>query len=318
MKKISVFDTTISDYNLGNEIIMESIYKNLREIFSNDFFFKLPYMEITSHTVDYIKNSDLIFFGGTNALTSRMEKYKQWGLSLRNFNKIKDVVLMGLGWWQYQEEKTSFYTKILLSHSLSKNYLHAVRDGYTERKLKEMGLENVINTGCPTLWDLTENHCSLVPEKKANCVVTTLTDYKPDKESDSEFLRFLDLNYQHIYFWLQGSGDFDYLNSLKVNLNKLSIVPPVLEKFTQLLKDKEIDYVGTRLHAGIKAIQLKKRSFIISVDNRAKEMGKDFNLPVIDRGDLNALSSLVNGIYKLKIRINQENILRWKKQFIEQ
>ena len=102
MKKIAIFDTTISDYNSGNQIIMESVYKQLREIFPNDFFYKLPYMEITRHTIRYIKESDLIFFGGTNALTGNMERYKQWGVNFLNFWFIKDVILMGVGWWQYQ------------------------------------------------------------------------------------------------------------------------------------------------------------------------------------------------------------------------
>jgi hypothetical protein len=47
MKKIAVFDMTISDYNLGNQIIMDSVNKHLCNIFTNDFL-KLPYMEVQS------------------------------------------------------------------------------------------------------------------------------------------------------------------------------------------------------------------------------------------------------------------------------
>src|SRR5688572_2115439 len=146
MNKISVFDTTISDYNLGNQIIMESVYKHLYEIFPDDFFFKLPYMEITNHTVSYIKRSDYVFFGGTNSLSGQMERYKQWDLNLRKSFIIKDVVLMGIGWWQYQH-KTSWYTRVLLKNVLSEKFFHSARESHTQGKLREIGIENVINTG---------------------------------------------------------------------------------------------------------------------------------------------------------------------------
>jgi len=102
MKKIVVFDTTISDYNLGNQIIMDSVYRHLHNIFPNDFF-KLPYMEVTRHTKRYLEQSDLIFFGGTNMLTGQMERYKQWGVTVSNFYFIRNVILMGVGLWQFRK-----------------------------------------------------------------------------------------------------------------------------------------------------------------------------------------------------------------------
>ena len=50
---------------------------------------------------------------------------------------------------------------------------------------------------------------------------------------------------------------------------------PTLEAFDNLLESEiDLDYIGTRLHAGIRAIQKKRRSIIIGVDNRALEMQK--------------------------------------------
>ena len=45
MKIISVLDTTISDYNLGNQIIMESVNEIINCLFGGDFLFRLQYAE---------------------------------------------------------------------------------------------------------------------------------------------------------------------------------------------------------------------------------------------------------------------------------
>ena len=57
--------------------------------------------------------------------------------------------------------------------------------------------------------------------------------------------------------------------------------------------DKELDYVGTRLHAGVRAMQKGRRSIILSIDNRAREMGKDYNLNVIERNDIYKLEEYI-------------------------
>jgi polysaccharide pyruvyl transferase WcaK-like protein len=313
MKKISIFDTTISDYNLGNQIIMESVYKHLYEIFPEDFFFKLPYMEITKHTISYLKRSDLTFFGGTNSLSGQMERYKQWDLTLRKSYQVRDVILMGIGWWQYQN-KTSWYTRILLKNALSKKYYHSARESHTQAKLQEIGIENVINTGCPTLWDLSPEHCKTVPSQKAKHVMLTLTDYHENVTRDKKIIDVLQANYDTIYYWIQGEGDLDYINRIKGNQN-IVCVRPRLESYDEALKNPEMDYVGTRLHAGIRALQKGRRALIIGIDNRALEMQKDFNLPVLHQDKIEELHQQINATSHLKINLPNENIARWKNQF---
>lgn len=313
MNKISVFDTTISDYNLGNQIIMESVYKHLYEVFPDDFFFKLPYMEITNHTVGYIKRSDYVFFGGTNSLSGQMERYKQWDLNLRKSFAVKDVILMGIGWWQYQG-KTSWYTRFLLRNVLSKEFFHSARESHTQEKLREIGIENVINTGCPTLWDLTPEHCSKIPRVKAKNVLLTLTDYHKNISRDKKILEVLQRNYETIYYWIQGEGDLDYINSIRKNEN-IVLVQPRLEAYDLLLSKPDIDYVGTRLHAGIRALQKFKRALIIGIDNRALEMEKDFNLPVLNQTAIEALEARITGEHALGIDLPQTSIAQWKNQF---
>lgn len=314
MKIVSIFDTTISDYNLGNQIIMDSVYKHLRNMFPNAFFFKLPYMEITRHTIRYIKQSNLIFFGGTNMLTGQMERYKQWGVSVSNFYFIRDVILMGVGWWQYQT-KISFYTKFILNMCLSKKYIHSVRDSYTEKKLRELGFKNVLNTGCPTLWNLTDEHCKKIKRSKAEHVIITFTDYNKNPVRDKRIFDVAVNHYNKVYIFLQGVGDYNIINELNIKGCNVEIIPPNLDKYDEILSTVDADYIGTRLHAGIRALQYKKRAFIVGIDNRALEMKKDFNLPVIPEWEIDTLPDIINSDYEIRLNIPTENIIKWKQQF---
>lgn len=310
---VSIFDTSITDNNLGNEIIMDAVYKQLRSIFGTYFFIKLPYLDsIGGQSIEYIKHSDYIFLGGTNALTAEMETYRQWGITKHNYFHVKNVTLMGVGWWQYQG-RISKYTAKILKHVLHNETMHSVRDSYTESKLNEIGITNVINTSCPTMWKLNEDHCALIPEGKADTALITLTNYSQDFNKDAEIMNIIEKNYDTIYAWIQGPEDYQYIKKI---CGKAIIIPPSLEALDKLLASSiMIDYIGTRLHAGIRALQAKRRTIIIAVDNRAIEKQKDFNLVVINRDNLDQLQELIAGSFKTKIIIPHDNINRWKNQF---
>lgn len=62
-----------------------------------------------------------------------------------------------------------------------------------------------------------------------------------------------------------------------------------------------------------------KRSLIIAVDNRAKEISKDTNLPVIGREEVKEkLESMINNTWRMEINLPVENIRRWKAQFMSE
>lgn len=304
-------DTSISDYNLGNQIIMSAIYTQLNNIFPNSFLYKIPYMEITEHTLDIIKKSAICFFGGTNSLVSKMENYSQWGIDKYNYKRINNLILFGVGWWQYQDGVSKFTRKVLKKLLLNK-YFHAVRDSYTEMKLRALGITNVINTGCPTIWNLSDYE---IDSSQTKAVVFTVTDYNQNLERDKKWLYFLKKRYDIIYFWIQGAGDLQYLQNLNF-IENIKIIWPRLENYTDILTNTNIDYVGTRLHAGLKALQKKKRTFIIGIDNRAIEMNKDFNISVVSESELDRLDTLVwNNSYQTRFKIPKKQIEEWKNQF---
>ena len=77
-----------------------------------------------------------------------------------------------------------------------------------------------------------------------------------------------------------------------------------------------IDYVGTRLHAGIHALNNKVRSIIIAIDNRAIEMGKDFKLPVLERTNIELyLREQINSSDSIVLELPWDKIEEWKGQF---
>ena len=315
MKTISVFDTNIMAYNIGNEIIMDSVVGQLNEIFSNDFIIRLPIEDIGRTARKYNALSSYTFVGGTNALNGNLRKYRQWDLHLHNILILTDIVLMGCGWFQYEAFAPTKYTRWALSKILHKGIVHSVRDSYTLKKCQELQLTGCrfINTGCPTLWRLTPEHISGIPHGKSDSVVFTLTDYNRDSDRDRRLIEQIISNYTSVYFFPQGTGDISYLANLGFSTG-INIIAPRLRAFDALL-DNGADYIGTRLHAGIRALQRQARSFIIGIDNRAIEMHNDFNIPVMPAKDIQQVDIWLNSDYSLDLAIPWEHINQWKKQF---
>lgn len=316
-KKKCVLDTTISDYNIGNQIIMESVNQLVDELFRDFFIYRLQYAEkFGKQSLCYMKESDCTIFGGTNSLSSQMNRYKQMGFRLSDLRYVNNLVLLGLGWWQYQS-KPNLYTRILLKGLLSKRYLHSVRDGYTKSMLAKIGIKNVLNTGCPTTWKLTKQHCQAIPVKKAENVVMTLTDYNKNPNYDKALIDMLAKCYKTVYFWIQGIGDLEYLKKLQVHDHRnIKVINPKLVDYDKLLQSEHVDYIGTRLHAGIRALQCGKRTMIISIDNRAIEISQDIGLPILSREKISIeLKSFIYSDYYTDIDIPRNDIIRWKNQF---
>ena len=93
------------------------------------------------------------------------------------------------------------------------------------------------------------------------------------------------------------------------------MLSPSIEAFDKILLNPSIDYVGTRLHAGVRALQCNVRTLILAVDNRALEIGNDVNLNVIKRENVENTLEFINNEYKTDIKLPLENIERWKKSF---
>lgn len=312
-----IFDTGMYSNNLGDQIIMFYCNKIYEELGCLDRITVPTHIHPGASYDSEMETEKIRFVSGTNLLSNNILRVNGWKFP-RKLSYLKHLCLLGVGWISY-EENVNDYTKYFYHSVLGNSFVHSVRDSYTEKQLNKIGINNVINTGCPTMWGLTESHCSDIPEAKAKKAVTTITDYRQEPEADRQMLEVILQNYDTVYFWPQGKGDVDYLSRIMTEeeIQKLEILGRSLGSFHQILEETELDYVGTRLHAGIHALNKRRRSLIVAVDNRAKEISKDTNLEIILRKDIKeSLEHKINSKWKTEIHMNQNNIKKWKGQFI--
>lgn len=319
MKKITVFDTSVASDNMGDNIIMEAINQELLSLFPTAMFFTTQTHDIIFRpSYKIAREATYSFVGGTNLFTPSMNirGYRnQWSIGLVDDYFLKNIIFMGVGCSCHTDE-SSRVAKRIYKKVLAGTLLHSVRDNYTKTKLNEMGFDNVLNTGCPTMWGLNKNHCAAIPTQKANNVVFTLTVYDKNYEQDQKLIDILRQNYNKIYFWPQSSHDYSYFKTLN-NTDGINVLGGNLWSYDALLEDEtvDLDYIGSRLHGGIRAIQKKRRAIIIGIDNRAAEKAKDFNLTVLARKDTDQLTDMLNGELVTDIKLNTDAINRWRNQF---
>lgn len=317
MNIITLLDPSICSLNQGDKIIMEAITPELQSLFPDDHFVHCPTHEYLGHNNrSLVAKSRYSFVCGTNLLSSNMNQFNQWKINLRDAWDRYHCILAGVGWWKYQEPP-NLYTKLLLRRVLSREHIHSVRDGYTAEMLRCIGFDNVVNTGCPTMWNLSSQHIAAIPHKKATSVILTLSDHSMDPVQDRAILKLTIDNYERVMFWPQGAEDIDYISSFG-DTHKITILAPTLAALDQALAAKNpLDYVGTRLHAGIRALQHGKRSIIIGIDNRALEMQKDFCLPVVLRGEHEELENMIIAPFETALTLPWDNLVKWKRQFLK-
>ena len=308
-----IFDTALGSDNLGDEIIRKYCLKILSELGLSPSI-KLPtHKKPEKSLLSSTSAESFKIIAGTNILSVHEEHAFIWHKPPVKY--LKNICLMGCGMNDYHG-KFSIYSRFFYNKLLAKNFLHSVRDSFTENALHEIGIKNVLNTACPTMWKLTTDFCKEIPHKKTSVVVTTLTDYNQDSEKDFFLLDTLLEKYSKVFIWIQGDRDLKYLDSYHKK-NELNKIGHTLQAYEDFLSPTDCDYVGTRLHAGIHALNHKKRSVIVAVDGRAVQIAKDTNLPVIRREEIKAkLSDFIEHDYATEIRIPTDAIEKWKRQFM--
>ncbi|MEG1254501.1 polysaccharide pyruvyl transferase family protein [Clostridium sp.] len=321
MKNVLLMDISVASLNKGDDIIMECVQKELKYFTKDKFILTLPTHVSPFHSYQIWRNSNRVqiyknccakFVCGSNLLVPDMlTHFPQWNLNIFNYKAIENCVLVGVG--VGAGEKTNFYTTMLYKRLLNKNLYHSVRDERSKKFLEKLGVK-VINTGCATMWMFTPEFCKTIPTKKANNAIFTLTARNEKDNNDQILINILKEKYNKVYFWVQGVNDFEYINKFD-NLSDITIINPTLSNYKDILCMDDLDYVGTRLHAGIYAMGHKKRSIIILIDERAREINKSNNLNCIDKDEINKLGQLIDSEFETKIKMPFENIETWKNQF---
>ncbi len=307
----TLLDTSLDSDNSGDGIIMESCIHQLSHCMDTGEMKHFPtHRNLSDDEKSILTKSKMKILCGTNILSGHMRTYGLWKLT-PDVYPYKNTVLMGVG-FDSKDKSYDSYTKMFFRQILSPDKIHSVRDSFAEQKLKDMGIDNVLNTGCPTMWGLTPEKCASIPVQKANNVVCTLTDYNQDKENDKAMLDILLKNYKKVYLWLQGKEDLEYVQKLGYD-KRVTLIDSAISSYDAVLAESDLDYVGTRLHAGIRALNKGHRSLIISIDNRAECIHADTGLPVVPREDIRPLLECrLNGTIETAINMPWENIEKWK------
>lgn len=321
MENILLLDTSVGSQNKGDDIIMECVRKELSPIFKNNFEYSLPTHVSPFHWYQVWRNSfrlqsysncKLKYVGGTNILAKNMlTHYPQWNINIFNCKPLAGSILVGVG--AGAGEHRDWYTRKLYRKVLSHDYFHSCRDERSKVYVEqELGLK-AINTGCVTMWMLTPEFCRSIPTTKSDRVVFTLTAGRYD-ERDQMLIDTLVKSYKEVYFWPQGMYDFDYLHKF-MHIEGIKTLQASKQAYDDYLTEHDTDYVGTRLHGGVYAMRHKRRSIIIVIDERAREINRSNNLVCLEKDDIAQLKGIINSEFETKVRMNYDDINRWKNQF---
>jgi len=330
MSMLALLDPSLADYsanpsrNLGDLIIFDAVKPVLEELFPDwnikRFSSHQPYRD---EDCRQINQASLAILGGTNALCSFNGGHSWYqpheGLFYL-FPKIRNNILLGVGWGHGYPNKPGRRMAMFYQRILSKRWLHSVRDEFSRQNLASIGIKNVINTGCPTTWTLNGFPTARTRLDELDCLFT-LTDYAKDMKWDNDLIDLLATSAPgRLLFFPQGVGDLEYIQMLasyERHKARIEILERSYESLRRTLStEKNCFYIGTRLHCGVASLQHGWSALIVSVDNRAEEMGRDCHLPVVGRQELEKAKLWMTGKLDFGfIKIPLDRIEEWKGQF---
>ena len=308
--------------NLGDLVIQDAVNQTLCALFPGCKITRYSTHEpLLDRQLHELARARAVIVGGTNLLSSKMRPYNrwspkyrcwsnQWSIDLLQALRIRrKALLLGAGWRQYAGAPDLF-SGIMYRTLLHPGALHSVRDDYSRKSLIQAGIPNVANTACVTMWGLTDAGLAAIPTEKAPVALVMLTDYSQNPAIDGPLLRLLEARYEQVYAWPQGTQDRAYLESLAFKGVLLERSLEGLDRFVG--GDIPFDYIGTRLHGGIRCLQSRRRALILEIDNRATEIARDTGLPTVARDDFKAIESWIGGSAAVRLRLPREEIARWK------
>ena len=311
---VNVFDTAIDSDNLGDEIIMDAVWDVLRTIYPRGNFVRTPtHRHATLAEMRGARQADTSIVGGTNILKSHMLIRGNWKITPLDYLTWRNVVLLGVGWQQYGGGEADLPTRLFFRSILARERLHSVRDMHTYGLLHRH-VRTAIYTACPTMWRLDREHCRRLPVRKARDAIFAATYYRPAPAADRAVLALLKRRYERVFFWPQQAADEPYLKSLGVD--GIIPIPRDIAAYNHILDTEDVDFVGARLHGGIRALQRGRRALIIPVDNRATEIGRTTALPIASRDEPEAIERWIAEPRPTRIDLPWDAIDRWRNQFL--
>ena len=321
-RTVALLDTSVGSGNLGDQIIMDAVEQHVLPLFSDAFVVRVPTHDRPGRPARaLLRASSLAIVGGTSMFGARMWYRPNWALGPRSTAQLPPTLFVGVGWnaqtngppgrGRLERAWIDPYSKWMVRRASASSFPHSVRDAMTGRQLARLGVTNWRVTGCPTTWSLTPEHCREIPTTPGPRAVLTFNYGHPDEQRDRAILRVVRDVYPEVVVWPQAVEDIAYARSID---RSLVIARPSLREFDAILASG-YDYVGLRLHGGIRALQHGRRTTIVVVDNRAREMGRDWSLPVWEPTSDVPLRDLLEG-GKMRVAIDRSAIDTWKRDVL--
>lgn len=312
---VHLLDTSVATDNVGDEIIVDASRTIIAKMFPDAYVSRSSSHDGLGHFGrELVADADIALLIGTNGLTPADQRRFNfvWTVRTKDIDVLRGkVVLFGVG-ANRDFDKINWRQKRLLSAVLSPNHVHSVRDE-PGRKLMEILGFDVVNTSCPTLWGYGDVP-PVVPEGKADRVVFTLTKHKPDPQ-DAAMIGIFREHYGELYFWPQQPRDLPYLEEI-AGTDGIEVIAPNLAAYDEILASGPIDVIGTRLHGSIRGLKHGRRILAISIDNRARAIGGETNLPILPRDKVSSdLAGLIAGGWKTQMQLPKDQIDRFCGQF---
>lgn len=324
--EIAVFDTAAGSQNLGDEIIMRAAMGVLRELFPQAHLWALPTHDTFGAAGrKRLRHSLFSIACGTNLIHADMPAKGLWKLPLGVQHapahigryQPRNLALMAVG---SNAQPLSGAASRFLKRNLWAGLPVSARDIATSKLLEEAGIA-AAHTGCVTMWDLPDDHTATIGKDKADAVVVCLTgtrraarDYV---ERDALFLDAVAKAYGKRFLWPQGQVDLEYY--LSFGRSDFEILPHSLDAYEKLLRSGlQLDFVGSRLHAGIFAMMHGCRPLVIKIDNRAADIGDSVGLPTLASTDIAALPGMITASRPTRINLPRAAIDTWKATLVAQ
>ena len=297
MRHIHLIDTAVASNNVGDEIIVEACRRALAPVLREVYVTTSSGHDgLGRYGRKLAASADLIFLLGTNALTAkfRLPGRHTWSVSPRDLSALEGrVVLFGVGANKDFDRVQGLQVRFL-KRVLSDDYAHSVRDAPAGRILDAAG-RRWIGTSCPTVWSFA-GAGAVFPAERAGRVVFTLTGKKPDAARDGAMIETLLALYDEVSFWPQQPEDTPYFERLASGQGwAVRRIAPNLAAYDAYLSADATDSVGTRLHGGVRALQHGRRTVIVAIDNRARDMGVSAGLTVLARDRMETLRDMLSG-----------------------
>lgn len=307
--RLAVFDPSLATDNLGDEVIYQAVEVVLLDLFPNAFIHRIASHEaLSDRSHKVLRAADMVFVAGSNLLPP---DGGQWRLTLADSLFCDNIVVIGAGWQHDSTPLTRESTKII-RRTFHRTALHAVRDQPAADNLATLGLR-VVNTSCPTLWSIDAAAAARIPIVRAPEAVVAVTAYRKRPAEDAAFLRLVTECYRKVWFYPQMADDVPHLE--RIGFGHLPRIRASTEAYTRFLAENDVDYVGSRLHGGIRALQTGKRSLILQVDNRARDIATHTGLPSARLDDLAGIRAWIEAPAPTVLRLPAADIAAWKSQF---